>query len=100
MNLKKFNELRSNFGSHITLDIKFREQQLKSLSRGLNEMNSEFEAALSSDLGYSKYNTYTLSQALCQASITFMLKNLRKSAAKRKTDCLMLIGPAKTYLYP
>ena len=61
MNEIELKELRTNFLTHTTLDLKFREQQLKSLQLGLTELNEEFEEALKSDLGYSKYFSFTFS---------------------------------------
>ena len=92
--------LRRGFKTGKTKSIKFREQQLANLLRGLAALDKEFETALNKDLNYSPFINLFLSKSTTAFEVENNLKNVAKWAKHRSVDTSLLVGPALSYVVP
>lgn len=69
------------FKSGVTLDLKFRKQQLKTLDRLLNDYSAKMDEALATDLGMHPYESMAVDYTPVHAEIRFILQHIDKWAA-------------------
>lgn len=75
---------RKFFASGATLDLRFREQALRSLLDALRDSEREIYFALRADLGKSAGEAYITELGLVSAEINFTLKHLKRWARPRR----------------
>jgi len=93
-------ECRTAFLSQKTKDLKFREHQLRSLLRGLHELEPKFHEALRLDLGASKFTSELTSTRITMSEVEHNLKSFKCWAKQRQIDTPLVIGPGKTWIVP
>jgi len=81
-----FESLKQNFATGRTKDLDFREAQLRSLLRGMAEMEKKFHDALQKDIGANEFGSWLLSTSITTAKIKHNLENFRKWAKRRDAD--------------
>lgn len=91
---------RKAFETHKTKENSFRKQQLSNFIKGLREMNTDIEEALSKDLGYTPFTSLLLSQTITISEIEYLRNNFEKWTKPRECDTPILVGPGKSYVYP
>ncbi len=87
------------FRTGVTLDLKFRLQQLKKLSISLKKYEQDIFEAINKDFKKSTFEIFGTEVALVQEEIKFFLKNLPKFMRPIKLKPAMISFPAKNYLY-
>jgi aldehyde dehydrogenase (NAD+) len=75
---------RDFFYTGKTLPLNYRIEQLKLLYDTIKKYEVDIALALKSDLGKSSFESYMCEIGLVLSEITYMLKNIRKFAAKHK----------------
>lgn len=75
---------RDFFNTGKTLPLNYRIDQLKLLYDTIKKYEVDIALALKSDLGKSSFESYMCEIGLVLSEITYMLKNIRKFAAKHK----------------
>lgn len=92
--------LQKSFRSGKTLPIEYRKQQLKSLARGIKELESKFFDALKKDLGMNEIMAKMLSTNITLDEISLILKDLDHWTKPESVDLPLLVGPGKSYIKP
>ena len=95
-----FSSLKSSFLSQKTKRLSFRKEQLRNLIRGLNELKSEFAAALKRDLNFDDFAADIFSHSTSINEIQHTLDHFQTWAKPRSKETTMLVGPAKSYVLP
>lgn len=91
------NKQRSFFQSGRTLPVSFRKEQLRTLKRAVIKYEPELEAALKKDLGKSASESYMCEIGMVISEITYMLRHIRKFAAKQRVHTPLAQFAAKSY---
>jgi aldehyde dehydrogenase (NAD+) len=94
-----FDRSKAAFASGKTLDLDFREAQLKNLLKGCNEMLETFGESMKKDLGHRDIYAFLFVGGILP-EIEFALKNFRQWAQRREVQTPALVQPAKSYLVP
>ena len=74
---------RKFFQSGVTLPVSFRIEMLKKLRDAVNKYEGEITDALKSDLGKSSSESYMCEIGMVLSEITYMLRHIKKFAAKQ-----------------
>ncbi|MBQ7875209.1 MAG: aldehyde dehydrogenase [Oscillospiraceae bacterium] len=74
---------KSFFQSGATLSVEFRAAMLKKLYAAIEKYSEDISEALKKDLGKSGFEGYMCEIGLVKSEITYMLRHVRKFAAKR-----------------
>lgn len=91
------NKQRSFFQSGRTLPVSFRKEQLRTLKRAVIKYEPALEAALKKDLGKSASESYMCEIGMVISEITYMLRHIRKFAAKQRVHTPLAQFAAKSY---
>lgn len=91
------NKQRSFFQSGRTLPVSFRKEQLRTLKRAVIKYEPELEAALKKDLGKSASESYMCEIGMVISEITYMLRHIKKFAAKQRVHTPLAQFAAKSY---
>jgi hypothetical protein len=78
--------LKKTFLTHKTRPIAFRIGQLKKLSKGLSDLETDIDEALSSDLGRKGFVNWYLEISTVQKSIQHAIDNISSWVKKQKRD--------------
>lgn len=93
-------ELKKNFLTHQTKNIKFRREQIESLIRGHHELRVEFEEALEKDLGYNKFMHFFLSENITYNEMKHCLDHFEEWCKPSSVHLPIVIGVGKAYTQP
>ena len=88
---------REYFLSGATLSVKFRKAMLEKLYTAVKKYEKEIEDALQSDLGKNRYEGFMCETGLVLSEISYMLKNIRKFASKRRVKTPLPQFPSSSY---
>ncbi len=90
-------EQKKFFQSGATVPVAYRVAALKKLRAHIVEKEEEILAALKADLGKSAFESYMCEIGMVLAEISFLTKNVKKLAKKRKVRTPFAQFPAKSY---
>ena len=88
------------FHTGATLPVKFRVENLKKLYAVIRKYEKEIAAALKSDLGKSEYESFMCEIGLTLTEATYMIKNTKKLAKKRRVATPLAQFAARSYQQP
>ncbi|CAD8095364.1 unnamed protein product [Paramecium primaurelia] len=91
-----FQKLKETFNTHKTKCIKFRKTQLKSLLKGLEEMEQEFHVALEKDLGVTIFSSQMTSTIVTKVEIENQLAHIDEWSKEEYVDTPFVIGPGSS----
>lgn len=107
----KLEKQREFFDSGVTLDLKFRLQQLAQLKCAIKKYETELFGALFADLGKSEFESYASEIGIVYREIDYMSQNLHKLVRRKRVrsplsifysqssiikvplGCVLIIGP-------
>ena len=92
--------LRASFNSGITRPLEWRRRQLQQMLAMLEDNESRFLAALSTDLGKPEIEGFITDIAFVTSEIKMMLKNLKKWNKPVRVSTPLVTMPAKSRLIP
>lgn len=93
-----FEQSKQYFKTHVTKDIKFRKQQLKSLSKSIKNHETELLEALNADLGKNKVEAFTTEIGFVLKSIKLARKELKNWTKRKQVNTPLFMFPAKSYI--
>lgn len=93
-------DLRATYNSGHTRPLAWRKHQLEQMIKMLNENESEFLAALKTDLGKPAVEGFITDIAFITGEIKLMLKNLKKWNKPQRVPTPLVTMPAKSQLIP
>ena len=93
-------ELRQNFLDNRTKDLAFRMSMLKCMLRGVDQMESEFAAALHQDLGSDEATAYMSNTLLFKNDLKEAISNLGKWASPKPAGTPLGAFPGKALIKP
>jgi len=76
-------EQRAYFGTGATLPVSFRIEKLKALYAAIEKYRTEISDALTQDLGKSEYEGFMCEIGLVLSEISYMIRHVRRFAAKK-----------------
>ncbi len=89
---------RAYFSEGHTMNLKFRLKALAKLKKELKSHEREIYKALQNDLGKSQLETFMTELVSVYKEISYMSKNIKKLAKKRKVANPVFLFPAKSYI--
>lgn len=93
-----FEQSKQYFKTHVTKDVKFRKQQLKSLSKSIKNHETELLEALNADLGKNKVEAFTTEIGFVLKSIKLARKELKNWTKRKQVNTPLFMFPAKSYI--
>lgn len=93
-----FEQSKQYFKTHVTKDVKFRKQQLKSLSKSIKNHETELLEALNADLGKNKVESFTTEIGFVLKSIKLARKELKNWTKRKQVNTPLFMFPAKSYI--
>ena len=91
---------REYYRSGATLSTKFRIEKLKTLYRAVQKYEKEIGEALTKDLGKSNFEGFMCESGLLLAEISYLIKNTKKFARRKKVKTPLAQFPSKSYKKP
>ena len=91
---------RAFFRSGATLPVKIRKGQLEKLYRAVKKYEDEIGAALKSDLGKSRRESFLCEIGMVLSEISYMLGHVKKFAKRRRVPTPVAQFPARSYTVP
>ena len=91
---------RKFFQTGATLPVSFRIEMLKKLRDAVRRYEEEIAAALKADLGKSAYESYMCETGLALTELTYMIRNTRRLAARRRARTPLAQFAASSYRQP
>lgn len=92
--------LRYHFNNDLTKSFAFRQQQLFSLKKFIEEHETDMENALYEDLGKPPIESFATEIALVRSELKYTLKHLKRWMKPQKVKTNLAIQPGKSYVYP
>ena len=93
-----FNRVKKTFVTGKTKSYKYRMAALASLKKGMTELQSEFDKALTADLGKDTFVNWLFEQNLIFREIDHSMDHLHEWMEDECVNTPMSIGPAKSYI--
>jgi aldehyde dehydrogenase (NAD+) len=93
-----FEQSKQYFKTHVTKDVKFRKQQLKSLSKSIKNHETELLEALNADLAKNKVESFTTEIGFVLKSIKLARKELKNWTKRKQVNTPLFMFPAKSYI--
>lgn len=93
-------EQRKYYRSGETISVKFRIEQLKKLYTTIKKYQNEINDALKSDLGKSHYEGFMCESGLVLTEISYMIKNTKKFARKKRVKTPLAQFHSSSYKQP
>jgi aldehyde dehydrogenase (NAD+) len=90
---------RSFFASGQTLDIRFRQEQLRRLLEAVRAHEQEIIDAMYADFRKPAFETYTTEIGFVEKELRLVLKHMKKWAKPRAVSETLLNFPARSYVY-
>lgn len=101
MNIDKILEKQQEyFKTGETLSIKFRIEQLRKLKKAIEDKEDKIAAALKSDLGKSKYESYMCEIGMVLSELSYMIKHIKKFAKKKRVHTPLAQFHSVSYRQP
>ena len=91
---------REYYRSGATVNVKFRIEQLKKLYTAVKKYKNEIGAALYEDLGKSGYESFMCESGLALCEISYMIKNVRKLAKRKRVHTPLAQFRSRSYKQP
>ena len=91
---------REYYRSGATVNVKFRIEQLKKLYTAVKKYKNEIGAALYEDLGKSEYESFMCESGLALCEISYMIKNVRKLAKRKRVHTPLAQFRSRSYKQP
>lgn len=95
-----FEKQRSFFQTDETKDVSFRIDALNKLKQWIQENETEIMDALKKDLNKSPFEAYTSEIGIVLKELSFVIKNVRRWAKRRKVRTSITHVGSKSYIYP
>ncbi|WP_018479159.1 aldehyde dehydrogenase [Pontibacter roseus] len=90
---------RTYFASGRTLEVSYREEQLRLLLNAIKSHEQELLEAMHTDFRKPAFETYTTEIGFVEQELRLVLKNLHKWARPRRVRESLLNFPASSYIY-
>ncbi|MEX1431681.1 aldehyde dehydrogenase [Staphylococcus aureus] len=95
---QKFYDSKAFFNTQQTKDISFRKEQLKKLSKAIDQISSDILEALYTDLGKNKVEAYATEIGITLKSIKNARKELKNWTKTKNVDTPLYLFPTKSYI--
>ena len=95
-----FAELKETFETEKTMDLAWREQQLRALERMMKEREQEILDALNEDLAKHPFEAWFTEVSYVAGSAAYSRRKLRKWARRRRVSTPVAGLPGKSWLQP
>jgi len=95
-----FSNLTATFNSGKTRDLAWRRQQLKAVTRMMDERESDLFDALQSDLGKCAMESFTTETSYVSGDAAYSCKNLSKWTRKTRVSTPIVGQPGKSWVQP